>query len=90
MKDYCYVDQNIGTWCVAQDECNGKKPRLCIAIIKDVDQFCEAVDLVEEKIHEQKPLNDLYELVKFIEFAEVKISKSGIVKWHSGQFVKNS
>lgn len=90
MKEYCYVDKNIGAWCVAQDELNGKKPRLCVALIKDVDEFCWAIDAVLEKIENQEPINDLDEMLKLIEFGEVKISRNGVVKWQGGNFIQNN
>lgn len=89
MKEYCYVDQNIGAWCVAQDELNGKKPRHCIAIVKDVDEFCWTIDSLIEKIHNREPINDLDEMLDLIEFGEVKISREGVVKWQGGQFIQH-
>ena len=90
MNENCYVDESIGTWCVAQDELNGKRPRHCIAIVKDVDEFCWAIDTVLEKIKNREPLNDLDEMIKLIEFGEVKISKDGVVKWQGGNFIQEN
>lgn len=91
MNEYCYVDESIGTWCVVQKEF-GLKERTshCLAIVKDTEEFARVFDSINSETLKTKLRVKFLELVSLIEFGEVKISKTGIVKWHGGNFIKKN
>jgi hypothetical protein len=82
----CCIDDKIGPWCVKQSDSETKEKCHCIAIVNNIEAFGEAV-FTAIRHTENKALKDkLYAMLDFVEFGEVKVSKTGVVKWQGGKF----
>ena len=86
MTRTCSIDDSIGPWCVKQFDHDTKEKCHCIAIVKDIEAFGEAVFTAIRMTRNKKSKDELYAMLDLIEFGEVKVSKSGIVKWQGGKF----
>lgn len=77
------VDGRYGNWTVLDDE----KDENFIAVVKDIDCFCEILNEATELRRVGKIHDKLNELLNYVEFAPVTIQKNGMVKWLGGEFV---
>ena len=78
-----YVDYSIGKWIVRTNE-NG----FAILVIKDIDAFCDAIHASFEQDSLSGLQDQVAEMLEHIEFAPIRISKNGKIKWKGGNFIQ--
>lgn len=81
------IDEGIGPWCAQYIDQESNTSTHCIAIVKDLNAFRDAFQAIKSKSGKKALREQIAAIIDLIEFGTVKVSKSGTVKWQSGQFV---
>jgi len=87
MSTTCSIDDNIGPWCVNQDDDETGENGHYIAIIKDLEVFRSIHEEMLRTKSGNKLREQLNDLIQQIEFGKVKMTRSNSLTWKSGDFV---
>jgi len=72
----------MGDWIVSDE-----KGQTAILVVKDIVRFRDAMAMAKFEDDPETYQQRINEIIDLVEFADVKVSKKGKVKWRGGCFV---